>query len=194
MASRSAWTARAGAWTTSSSSGCGAVSNTRRSTSTLMRLWPKPRLALVAGWTFTTRSVSIRAWVIAHRVRSTRKACGHVDDRRRRPAALPPLPERARKPEKRSPSRPHPHRPQNKQSDSYCRFKKQRRCPSHCTDNDRSRHRNRQGYTLRSASGCLTNGVHLTLLSNPGRLRSALHQEDWYAPSTTYTILRSDIK
>src|ERR1700752_2735368 len=113
MASRSAWTARAGAWTTSSSSGCGAVSNTRRSTSTLMRLWPKPRLALVAGWTFTTRSVSIRAWVIAHRVRSTRKACGHVDDRRRRPAALPPLPERARKPGKCSPS---PTSPQSLQS------------------------------------------------------------------------------
>src|SRR5207302_7655590 len=28
--------------------------------------------------------------------------------------------------------------------------------------NDRSRHRNRRGYTLRSGSGCLTNGVHLT--------------------------------
>ena len=39
---------------------------------------------------------------------------------------------------------------------------KQRRCTSHCTDNDRSRHRNRRGYTLRSGSGCLTNGVHLT--------------------------------
>src|ERR1700747_600117 len=104
MASRSAWTARAGAWTTSSSDGCGAVSNTRRSTSTLMRLWPKPRLALVAGWTFTTRSVSIRAWVIAHRVRATRKTYGHVHDGGRRPAALLPPPERARKPGKCSPS------------------------------------------------------------------------------------------
>src|SRR5215469_486577 len=41
MRSGSAWTARAAAWTTSLSSDCGAVSNTRRSTSTLMRLWPK---------------------------------------------------------------------------------------------------------------------------------------------------------
>src|SRR5260370_41525268 len=31
MASRSAWTARGAAWTTSSSSGCGAASNTRKS-------------------------------------------------------------------------------------------------------------------------------------------------------------------
>jgi HTH-like domain len=44
-----------GAWTTSLSSGCGAASNTRRSTSTLMRQWPKPRAALQPGWTFTTR-------------------------------------------------------------------------------------------------------------------------------------------
>src|SRR5437773_11576122 len=42
MASRSAWTAKAAAWTTSLSSGCGAASNTRRSTSMLMRVWPKP--------------------------------------------------------------------------------------------------------------------------------------------------------
>src|SRR5437763_10032574 len=35
MASRSAWTAKAAAWTTSLSSGCGAASNTRKSTSTL---------------------------------------------------------------------------------------------------------------------------------------------------------------
>jgi hypothetical protein len=40
--SPSAWTARAGAWTTSSSSDCGAASNTRRSTSTPMRVWPRP--------------------------------------------------------------------------------------------------------------------------------------------------------
>jgi hypothetical protein len=40
--------------------------------------------------------------------------------------------------------------------------KKQRHCISRCT-NDRSRHRNRRGYTLRSGSGCLTNGVHLSL-------------------------------
>jgi hypothetical protein len=42
IASRSAWTARADASTTSLSSGRGVVSNTRRSTSMLMRLSPKP--------------------------------------------------------------------------------------------------------------------------------------------------------
>ena len=40
---------KGGAWTTSLSSGCGAVSNTRRSTSTLMRLWPKPGPVLAPG-------------------------------------------------------------------------------------------------------------------------------------------------
>src|SRR5947208_15419413 len=52
MASRSAWTAKAAAWTTSLSSGCGAASNTRRSTSMLMRVWPKPRPVLAPGWDF----------------------------------------------------------------------------------------------------------------------------------------------
>ena len=33
-------------------------------------------------------------------------------------------------------------------------------CRAHC---DRSRHRNRQGYTLRRGSGCRTNGVHFIL-------------------------------
>src|SRR5215469_13258336 len=69
-----------------------------------MRLWPKPGPVLAPGWIFTTRSVSTRAWVIACRGRSTRKACGHVDDRRCRPAVLPPLPEPARKAGKCSPS------------------------------------------------------------------------------------------
>src|SRR6201981_295661 len=161
MASRSAWTARAGAWTTSSSSGCGAVSNTRRSTSTLMRLWPKPRLALVAGWTFTTRSVSIRAWVISHT----------ASDLPGRPVDMWTIGVADRLRFSRFPSelgsrgnahlRPHPHRHYSQQSASYWRFEKQRRCTSHCTDNDRSRHQNRQGYTLRNGSGCLTNGVHL---------------------------------
>jgi putative transposase len=53
---------------------------------------------------FTTRSASTRAWVIAHRGKFTRIACGYVDDRRCRPAALPPLPERAREAGKCSPS------------------------------------------------------------------------------------------
>ena len=93
------------------SSGCGAVSNTRRSTSMPMRLSPKPRLVLASGWTFTTPSASIRVWVIARRVRSTRTAYGYVDDRRRRPAALPPLPEPARKAGKCSPSPTYPQAP-----------------------------------------------------------------------------------
>ena len=101
----------AGAWTTSLSSGCGAVSNTRRSTSTLMRLWPKPRPVLAPGWTFTTRNASIRASAIARRGKFTRKACGYVDDRRCRPAALPPLPEPARKAGKCSPSPTYPQAP-----------------------------------------------------------------------------------
>jgi putative transposase len=98
----------AGAWTTSSSNGCGAVSNTKRSTSMPMPQWPKPRPALAAGWTFTTRSASTRAWVIARRGKFTSKACGYVDDRRCRLAALPPLPERARKAGKCSPSPTYP--------------------------------------------------------------------------------------
>ena len=55
------WTGAVAGWTTSLSSGCGAASNTRRSTSTLMRQWPKPRPALASGWTFTTQSASTRA-------------------------------------------------------------------------------------------------------------------------------------
>jgi putative transposase len=101
----------AGTWTTSLSSGCGAVSNMRRSTSMPMRQWPKPRPALAAGWNFTTRSASTRAWVIARRGKFTRMACGYVDDRRCRPAALPPLPEQARKVGKCSPSPTSPQAP-----------------------------------------------------------------------------------
>src|SRR5438105_2605064 len=57
----------------------------RRSTSMLMRLWPKPRPVLAPGWNFTTRNASTRASAIAHRGKFTRKACGYVDDRRCRP-------------------------------------------------------------------------------------------------------------
>ena len=74
----------------------------------LMRQWPKPRPALAPGWTFTTQSASTRASAIARRDKFTRKACGYVDDRRCRPAALPPLPERARKAGKCSPSPTYP--------------------------------------------------------------------------------------
>ena len=47
--------------------------------------------------TSTTPSASIRVLAIARRGGFTRKACGYVDDRHCRPAALPPLPERTRK-------------------------------------------------------------------------------------------------
>ena len=50
------------------------------------------------------RFYNIRATATARRGRSSRKACGYVDDRLRRPAALPPLPEQARKAGKCSPS------------------------------------------------------------------------------------------
>ena len=68
---------------------------------------------LAPGWIFTIRSASTRASVIAHRSKFTRKACGYVDDRRCRPAALPPLPERARKAGKCSPSPTYPQAPQS---------------------------------------------------------------------------------
>src|SRR5215467_627247 len=71
----------------------------------------EPRPALACGWNFTTRSASTRAWVIARRGKFTSKACGYVDDRRCRPAALPPLPEQARKAGKCSPSPTSPQAP-----------------------------------------------------------------------------------
>src|SRR6201997_5093580 len=83
---------------------------------------PEPRMPLVENLEFldlmgvisspcTTRSANTRAWVIARRGKFTRKACGYVDDRRCRPAALPPLPERARKAGKCSPSPTYPQDP-----------------------------------------------------------------------------------
>jgi hypothetical protein len=100
-----------GQWTTSLLSGSGAASNTRRSISTPMRRWPRLSPALQPGSISTTRSASTRASVIA-RGKFTRKACGYVDDRLRRPAALPPLPEQARKAGKCSPSATYPQAPQ----------------------------------------------------------------------------------
>src|SRR6201995_1025947 len=82
----------AATWTTSSSSGCGAASNTRKSTSMPMRTLPRPRLGLAPGSAFTTTNASIRALVTARRGKSMRKAYGYVDDRLRRPAALPRFP------------------------------------------------------------------------------------------------------
>jgi hypothetical protein len=52
-----------------------------------------------------------------------------------------------------------------------CDDRHQRRIPADRSagepDCDRSRHRNRQGYTLRRGSGCRTNGVHFTLPTDP---------------------------
>src|SRR5436309_7503766 len=77
------------------------------------RLWPKPRAVSALGSTSTTRSASTRASAIARRGKFTKKACGYVDDRRCRPAALPPLPEQARKAGKCSPSPTYPQAPQS---------------------------------------------------------------------------------
>src|ERR1700730_11405072 len=97
--------ARGAAWTTSSSSGCGAASNTRRVTCMPMATSPRRRPASGPGWLSTTRSANIRAMAIARRGKCTKhNAGGYVDDRLCRPAALPPLPEPARKAGKCSPS------------------------------------------------------------------------------------------
>src|SRR5262249_30035736 len=68
-------------------------------------------ISMARGWNFTTRSASTRAWVIARRGKFTSKTCGYVDDRRCRPAALPPLPEQARNAGKCSPSPTSPQAP-----------------------------------------------------------------------------------
>ena len=52
--------------------------------------WPRRRPALAPGSASTMMSVSTRASAIAHRDEFTRKACGYVDHRLRRPAVLPP--------------------------------------------------------------------------------------------------------
>jgi hypothetical protein len=67
----------------------------------------------IAAWLdSTTRSANTRASAIARRGNFTRRACGYVDDRLCRPTALPPLPERARKAGKCSPSPTYPQAPQ----------------------------------------------------------------------------------
>src|SRR5215471_2386817 len=60
----------------------------------------------IGAW--LTQSALTKASVTARRARFTRKACGYVDDRLRRPAALPPLPKRAWKAGKCSPSPTYP--------------------------------------------------------------------------------------
>src|SRR6266446_5960484 len=57
-----------------------------------MRRSPRRRPALAPGSASTTRNASTRALAIARRGKFTRKACGYVDDRLCRTAALPPLP------------------------------------------------------------------------------------------------------
>src|SRR3984893_17431249 len=61
---------------------------------------------------YTITSASIRALGTARYSNSKRRAYEYVDDRLRRPAALPPLPEPARKAGKCSPSPTHPQAPQ----------------------------------------------------------------------------------
>ncbi len=84
--------------------------------SMLMRVWPKPRPVLAPGWTFTTRSASTRASVIAHRGKFTRKACGYVDigvaDRLR----FPRFPSELGK-QGNARLRPHTHRHHSRQND-----------------------------------------------------------------------------
>ena len=111
--SRSAWTARAAASTTSSSSGCGALSSTRRSTSRPTRQWPKPRPALAGYLEFYNTERQHQASVTARRGKFTQEGlwiCGRLALPR---LAAPPLPERARKAGKCSPSPTYPQAPQS---------------------------------------------------------------------------------
>src|SRR5260370_961600 len=55
-----------------------------------MRRSPRPKPASAPGSASTISSASIRALVTARRGKFTRRAYGYVDDRLRRPAALPP--------------------------------------------------------------------------------------------------------
>jgi putative transposase len=66
----------------------------------------------IGAWLSFYNDERIRALVTARRGKSIRKAYGYVDDRLRRPAALPPLPEQARKAGKCSPSPTYPQAPQ----------------------------------------------------------------------------------
>jgi hypothetical protein len=77
-----------------------------------MRRWPRRRPALAPGSASTMPSVSTRALAIASCNEFTKKACEYVDDRLRRPAALPPFLERARKAGKCTPSPTYPQAPQ----------------------------------------------------------------------------------
>jgi hypothetical protein len=80
------------------------------------RLWSyatvaEARTGIGAWLDFYNTERQHQSLVTARRGRSTRKACGHGDDRRCRPAVLPPLPEPARKAGKCSPSPTSPQAP-----------------------------------------------------------------------------------
>ena len=68
-ASRSAWTAKADAWTTRSSSGCGGRSSTRRCTSRHTRAAVRRGPVQVRTSTSTTPAGHTRRWVIRPRLR-----------------------------------------------------------------------------------------------------------------------------
>ena len=69
------WTAAAGAWTTSSSNGCGARSNTRRSTCTRSPTASPPGASSASGSASTTPSGCTRRWAGGRRPRPTRAVC-----------------------------------------------------------------------------------------------------------------------
>src|SRR5665648_372082 len=71
----SAWTARAPGGTTSSSSGCGAASNTRRFISRPTTASARPAPQSVATWTSTTAADRIRALTEPHPIKPTSPRC-----------------------------------------------------------------------------------------------------------------------
>src|SRR6266446_4911003 len=72
---RSAWTARALGGTTSSSSGCGAASSTRRCICGPTTVRPMPALRSGATWTSTTAGDPIRALTAPHPIKPTSTRC-----------------------------------------------------------------------------------------------------------------------
>ena len=74
-ASRSAWTARALGGTTSSSSGCGAASNTRRCICGPTTASARPALRSAATWTSTMAGDHTRALTAPHPIKPTSPRC-----------------------------------------------------------------------------------------------------------------------
>jgi hypothetical protein len=108
-----------------------------------MRRWPRRRPASAPGSASTMMSVSTRASAIAHRDEFTRKAGGN--------ARL----------------RPHTHRHHSQQKELISTIRKVDSSYQPSRQRDRSRDRNRPGYTLKTGSGCRTIGVHLTYWLSP---------------------------